>query len=759
LYISNGSGWYRITLVNESPSITLDSETVSLGASGNTVTVGYTVVEPEGTPVNVTATTTANTSQANVTINSSNNSVTIENLSAEGFSANVTLTATDGVNIGTDSLVLEVSYLSELWDETVLSIGTSSTNSLDNSTFIDRSTNAHTVTPTGSPTQTAFHPYLDNWSVEFDGSGDYLTAPTSLTDNDFTVEGWLHIETSSSTNRYIFLHAPSGSTTSSSFLVYYREDTFYVQWGSGDAYFATSYSGLKNQWFHFAVTYNKSAETVTGYLNGTQVGTFSASSRSISSDNTSIGHRDGGGTFDGYISNLRVTNGSVVYTTNFTPSTEKLTAVSGTSLLTCQSNRFIDNSASAHAITVGGNVKVSAFNPFGQESEYAVGENKGSSYWVDNSSNYLDLGSSFDFYDTTDWGIQCWVYPNSTQRMGILSDRNNSSSGGITVHLTDTVGGTLEPNAFFPASSTLESNVSLKPYEWSHIHLKRIGTTAYWYINGELVNSGSWTSTPSSGENMMIGRERTSTTDNFDGYISDLKIMQSNVSEEPTTLPISPVGSTNAYFYLSMDNAGIFDKTGLNTLTPVGDTATSTTQTKFADTAMYFDGTGDYLTIPDSSLFAFGSGDFTIEAWIYANSLGSYNGVIGQWPDNGSTANNSFVLETVGTNIDFYWVSGTTLYTLPDIGAIALNQWIHVAVARNGNSIYGFINGSLAKTGSITQTLNDSSSAITVGGNVAGGGGWNGYIEGVQILKGVAKYTSNFTVPNRTQGRIYQAES
>ncbi len=65
--------------------------------------------------------------------------------------------------------------VSAFWDETVLSIGTSSTNSLNNSTFIDRSTDNRTMTVVSAPTQTAFHPYLDNWSVEFDGSGDYLS--------------------------------------------------------------------------------------------------------------------------------------------------------------------------------------------------------------------------------------------------------------------------------------------------------------------------------------------------------------------------------------------------------------------------------------------------------------------------------------------------------------------------------------------------------------------------------------------------------
>jgi len=38
---------------------------------------------------------------------------------------------------------------------------------------------------------------------------------------------------------------------------------------------------------------------------------------------------------------------------------------------------------------------------------------------------------------------------------------------------------------------------------------------------------------------------------------------------------------------------------------------------------MYFDGTGDYLSIPVSNDFNFGSGDFTIDLWVRrAESLG-----------------------------------------------------------------------------------------------------------------------------------------
>jgi hypothetical protein len=166
----------------------------------------------------------------------------------------------------------------------------------------------------------------------------------------------------------------------------------------------------------------------------------------------------------------------------------------------------------------------------------------------------------------------------------------------------------------------------------------------------------------------------------------------------------------------------------------------------------YFDGTGDYLSTPSTSNLSFGSGDFTIECWVYANTLGSYNAVFAQWPDNGGTTNNSYVLEAVSPNMVFYWASGSTLYGPATLGTIVTGQWTHYAICRSGNTLYPFKNGVLGTTTSITQTLNSPASAVTVGGQVAGGGGWNGFISNLRIVKGIAVYTAAFTPPRRPLG-------
>ena len=39
----------------------------------------------------------------------------------------------------------------------------------------------------------------------------------------------------------------------------------------------------------------------------------------------------------------------------------------------------------------------------------------------------------------------------------------------------------------------------------------------------------------------------------------------------------------------------------------------------------YFDGTGDYLSVPDNSALTFGSGNFTISGWLYPTATGPTN--------------------------------------------------------------------------------------------------------------------------------------
>jgi hypothetical protein len=150
--------------------------------------------------------------------------------------------------------------------------------------------------------------------------------------------------------------------------------------------------------------------------------------------------------FLGYVSNVRVVKGTALYTSSFTPSTTPLTAVSGTSLLTCQSNSFKDNSTNNFTITRNGDTKVTNTNPFQI--------NSGQSYYFDGSGDSLYAVSSPNFtFGTGDFTIEFWLYFNATANRqdimwisttGAATDRLgiswNLTSGNLTYYISPTIG-------------------------------------------------------------------------------------------------------------------------------------------------------------------------------------------------------------------------------------------------------------------------------------------------------------------------------
>ena len=159
---------------------------------------------------------------------------------------------------------------------------------------------------------------------------------------------------------------------------------------------------------------------------------------------------------------------------------------------------------------------------------------------------------------------------------------------------------------------------------------------------------------------------------------------------------------------------------------------------------------GNYLSTEDSDDFNLGSGDFTIEAWIFTSATSTFEGIIGQWPASGASANNSWVLEVVGGDLEFYYChSGATLVGPIQGGSISTNKWTHVMATRSGNTMYMFINGTAHNNSgqSVTHTFNDSTYDVTIGGSIATAAMWNGNISNVRVIKGTALHTSNFTVP------------
>ena len=757
LYMWNGTAWFNIAIVNQAPTaITGNQATYGLATDGTPTVVTLVSTDPEGLPLTWSSSTSGDTQVGTVTNTDNVFTITPSTDGADIGTLSVTFSVTDGNNTETSVSSFTLEFLSLYWDETVLSIGTSSTNGLANSTFIDRSTNAHTVTPTGSPVQTAFHPYLENWGVEFDGSGGYLYAGSNaafqIGTGDFTYECWVYHTSVSGQQTYFSdeVHGQAGVyfyKTSSNFPgVYYSSQIA-----------TSSIAVTAGQWYHLVAS--RASGTLKIFVNGVQ-GASVSDTTNLTQQTQFIGGDTGSGSVLGYISNARIVKGTALYTTNFTPPTEKLTAVAGTSLLTCQSNRFVDNSSNAHTITPTGNVEISAFNPFGQESEYAVGENKGSTYF-DGDGDYLTLAdTTAGAFGTDDFTLEFWIYNigNANSLSAVLTTYNGNNAAkhwGLQIDRDS------EGNIYWYYSITLgiNSSVKLNKNTWTHIAVVRNSSTTTMYVNG--VSGGSFSDNTNyvSPSGLSIGSDLNSPSAyEMTGYLSNVRIVKGTALYTTNfTPPTAPVSNTNTTLYLPMDNAGIFDKTGNNTLIPVGNASTSTTQTKYADTAMYFDGSGDFIKFNEPN---FSNNNFTFEFWIYRDGIQSVSDRVYQSRDGDvyvsisvSFYNATDIVVSLSSNGSSWDINESSLKT-----SLADQTWEHIAIVRSGSTISLYKNGLLVISITSTAALYYSGQTATIGGQTTGRN-FTGYLENFQILKGVAKYTANFTPPNRTQGRTYQAES
>ena len=167
----------------------------------------------------------------------------------------------------------------------------------------------------------------------------------------------------------------------------------------------------------------------------------------------------------------------------------------------------------------------------------------------------------------------------------------------------------------------------------------------------------------------------------------------------------------------------------------------------------YFSGTsGNYLSAPSNAAFQFSAGDFTVETWIYVNSLAGQNTITDFRPTNTNGAYILFAVKTTGVLI--FAVSSADRIT-SSTGAIVINTWNHVAVSRSGTSTRMFINGVQAGS-TYTDTTNYLLSGLRIGQSsfTSFPENFNGYMSNLRIVKGTALYTTNFTPPRSTLSAV-----
>lgn len=199
-----------------------------------------------------------------------------------------------------------------------------------------------------------------------------------------------------------------------------------------------------------------------------------------------------------------------------------------------------------------------------------------------------------------------------------------------------------------------------------------------------------------------------------------------------------------------------------HTATASGNARIRTAQSKFGGSSIYFDGVGDFLTIPTSTDFDLGT-VYTIEFWMYPELVGANAGGFlhrGFYSSATTTWTGlSFSIRMLSATVIrcyFYGVSNVTEQFIDATFTYPINAWTHFAMVRNGTNGQVFVNGSSVGTISGLNTPAASTQTLRIGEwdyNVTTEY-FKGFLEDIRIVKGAAVYGGTFTPPTAELGIV-----
>lgn len=643
--------------------------------------------------------------------------------------------------------------------------------------FRDASSNNFAITAAGNTSVTEFGPFnpaypglvynqndIQYWSGYFDGSGDYLTAPNDAAfdygSGNFCIEAWVYITSNSPSEQFIYGKRANTSSfapflagfvkSGTAYRIYYLGSLNGSSWGINSSFVGGTIDIPLNTWTH--VAYVRNGTTFTGYVNGVADLTFTGISGALMTNTTAVsvgaGGIDGNTPVYGNVSNIRVVKGSAVYTGAFTPPTAPLTAISGTSLLTCQNAAFTDNSTNNFVITQNGNTTVTGNNPF-QAGYY--------SNYFDGSADSISAPSNAAFaFGTGAYTVEFWVNFSTLGGQELIKTSSAFTSGCWTIYYA---GGQVQVVSVGGAGAMTYNWTTATTGQWYHMAICRDGSSNQaLFINGTRVANGTYTNNFSQ-DGFVVG---TGNSAYFNGYMSNLRVVKGTAVYDPTqstlTVPTVPLTAISGTSLLTCQSARFIDtSSNAFTLTANGNTAIQAYNPFYTSSiasnggSMYFDGGGDYLTVPTNASLQFGTGNFTVEFWMNLAArdssgtcvFGNYNsfttGAFGFFAGHASA---STTLYQVAVNGTFPAIQSTA--------TVVYNSWSHFAIVRNGNTMTLYINGVANGTFSMSGiTVNGVGSNWFIGaaGDALTNYELNGWLSGFRVTKGTAVYTTNFTPP------------
>lgn len=399
-----------------------------------------------------------------------------------------------------------------------------------------------------------------------------------------------------------------------------------------------------------------------------------------------------------------------------------------------------------------------------------TGGDTNTAFKFNGTSSYVAVPHNTALVPTAAVSVEVWIKFNSLTDTdyGIVTKGGIDTNNGYALRVSNdspltakSLSFWIKRNAAFGIASYPISNLSTGIVY--HVVGTYDGRYAKLYVDGVLVSTNDagavYAITYVSSNSLMIGAQGGTTTAPSGQYLSadldELSVYTSALSQE-AILNRYILGVNRASYredpmwdktLVLMHLNGIPGETGFvdakgRVVTAIGNVVHSTAQSKFGNCSAYFDGFGDYLQLPFSSDFAFGTGDFTVECWAYQTNTNlwritnraEWTAVAGTWGFNITPTSVAFT-QVIATEVG---VSITGLTTVA-------NTWAHYAACRAKGVLRLYRNGTLVATGMDSQNFSNATYSLKIGVSDATTF-FQGYLDEIRITKGARYCTETILI-------------
>ena len=808
LYIWNGSGWFRIALINETPTWDsggqpLSSYELDADSPQDATVITLAASDPDGLPITYTYVTGGSMdSMATISQDSSVFTITPKTVTEVGegveLTGSITFRASDGVNILPQVSSFTLSFVFLIENSKYTTLLATAVDTSDNS-ITDSSTNNYTISVNQSTNVSAgtFSPYRHGgYSWDFEGGstvddtavGAAIVAQSTGTDfnvgtNDYSIECWFkhRSPTTYNTNPNFrlceFNDIPNGGSNDRISLQHNNVGNISVK-ENGSTVVTTTSTPCDGEWHFIQVI--RTGGTTAVYIDGTQEASASSSTNIGAISRIVVGawyeYNYG---FDGQIADFRFSN---IARTAGTP-TERLTSDSNTKLLVCSKPYFVDESGTATSLYLarasGATTRPEPTSkPFGpyDNLEYSASDH-GGSVSMPNDNDYLSVphSSTLKPSGTDPFCVSFWYYPTTspgTTRQ-LVGDANYVSyptncPGWDILYQS---GSQLDVRWGYPNYADMASgktNSTVQVNAWNHIAFCRSGGSLSYYLNGKRCNTTtSNINISASGlANFYVGYagESTGTAMNSAmGTIADFKYevgtSQFDATASTITIPTAPQSTTNSVLHIKGSDVSFIDKSQGANIGLIGPGTGTSTESPFAGgkSLDLTSTTETYVYVDGDSIVINANEAFTFEFWMkYVGQRGGSGTCIFDWGIHSGDGNVAlFRQNTGGYKLHITGFGGFSNYSTA-YDSLEDGTWKHFALSRTSSGdVKSFIDGSVIES-STGYTLSvadraDTAKKLRIGGlHNYNAYGIKMYIQDAKITRGLAKYTANFTPPTES---------